>query len=156
MQSIRDGKFKRAEFKNGVLCGEEDGSTEERNGTFTQFVPDQKLFPKYAIKQEYVERRLWMYAFLNSGLSLYYNNQRYYSKSGLMDLVNNEVGGESLYQIIHYKDKTLEFALCQYLRLRGKILFFRERSVHFRRRNPSFRLQGRGSPRGQRVQRQRL
>jgi len=112
VQSVRDGKFKRAEFKNGILCGEEDGSTEERNGTFTQFVPDPKLFPKYAIKQEYVERRLWMYAFLNSGLSLYYNNQRYYSKSGLMDLVNNEVGGESLYQIIHFKDKTLEFALC--------------------------------------------
>ncbi len=112
VQSIRNGKFKRAEFKNGVLCGEEDGATEERDGTFTQFVPDSKLFPKYAIKQEYVERRLWMYAFLNSGLSLYYNNQRYYSKSGLMDLVNNEVGGESLYQIIHFKDKTLEFALC--------------------------------------------
>jgi len=112
VQSIRDGKFKRAEFKTGVLCEEEDGVTEERNGTITQFIPDPKLFPKYAIKQEYVERRLWMYAFLNSGLSLYYNNQRYYSKNGLMDLVNNEVGGESLYEIIHYKDKTLEFALC--------------------------------------------
>ncbi|OQA82252.1 MAG: DNA gyrase subunit B [Lentisphaerae bacterium ADurb.Bin242] len=112
VQSIRDGKFKRVEFNTGILCEEEDGVTEERNGTFTCFIPDPKLFPKYAIRQEYVERRLWMYAFLNSGLSLYYNNQRYYSKNGLMDLVNNEVGGESLYEIIHYKDKTLEFALC--------------------------------------------
>ncbi|MEI3006124.1 MAG: DNA topoisomerase IV subunit B [Victivallales bacterium] len=110
--SYRDGKYKRADFVQGKLVNEEDGATGERNGTFVKFIPDGKLFPKYNIKLEYVERRLWMYAFLNSGLSLYFNNQRYYSKNGLMDLVNNEVGGESLYPIIHYKDKTLEFSLC--------------------------------------------
>ena len=76
-----------------------------------EFVPDATLFPKYIIKQEYVERRLWMYAYLNSGLSLYLNGQaRYYSKNGLKDLIDTEVTGESLYEIVHYKDKTLEFA----------------------------------------------
>ena len=109
--SIRDGKFKKATFERGILKHEEDGSTDERNGTIIEFVPDATLFPKYTIKQEYVEQRLWMYAYLNSGLSLYLNDQpRYCSKNGLKDLVDNEVSGESLYEIVHYKDKTLEFA----------------------------------------------
>ena len=72
--SYRDGKYKRADFVQGKLVNEEDGATGERNGTFVKFVPDGKLFPKYNIKLEYVERRLCMYAFLNSGLSLYSNN----------------------------------------------------------------------------------
>ncbi len=109
--AVREGKFKKAVFEKGVLKEESDGTTEERNGTMIEFVPDATLFPKYVIKQEYVERRLWMYAYLNSGLSLYLNGQaRYYSKNGLKDLINTEVTGESLYEIVHYKDKTLEFA----------------------------------------------
>lgn len=109
--AVREGKFKKTVFEKGVLKEESDGTTEERNGTMIEFVPDATLFPKYVIKQEYVERRLWMYAYLNSGLSLYLNGQaRYYSKNGLKDLINTEVTGESLYEIVHYKDKTLEFA----------------------------------------------
>ena len=109
--SVREGKFKKAVFEKGILQEESDGTTEERNGTMIEFVPDAALFPKYIIKQEYVERRLWMYAYLNSGLSLYLNGQaRYYSKNGLKDLIDTEVTGESLYEIVHYKDKTLEFA----------------------------------------------
>ena len=109
-KSVRDGKYKLAEFTRGVLTREEDGSTEERNGTMISFIPDTKLFPKYQIKMEFVEHRLWMYAYLNSGLSLYLNNQRYYSKNGLLDQVETRVQGENLYSTIHYKDKTLEFA----------------------------------------------
>ena len=109
--SVRDGKFKTAEFRNGVLEKEFGGATEERNGTTIEFIPDTTLFPKYVIKQEFVERRLWMYAYLNSGLSLYLNgNTRYYSKNGLCDLINAEIGGESLYNVVHFKDKTLEFS----------------------------------------------
>ena len=109
--SVRDGKYKKAVFEKGILKEESEGSTEERNGTMIEFGPDATLFPKYVIKQEYVERRLWMYAYLNSGLSLYLNGQaRYYSKNGLKDLIDTEVTGESLYEIVHYKDKTLEFA----------------------------------------------
>jgi len=109
-RSVRDGKFKEAEFHSGKLVREKDGTTDERNGTMIRFSPDPKLFPKITIKQEFVEHRLWMYAWLNSGLSLYFNNQRYYSKNGLRDLIENRVQGENLYDIIHYKDKTLEFA----------------------------------------------
>lgn len=109
--SVREGKFKKAIFEKGVLLEESDGDTEERNGTMIEFIPDVALFPKYTIKLEYVERRLWMYAYLNSGLSLYLNGQaRYYSKNGLKDLIDTDVTGESLYEIVHYKDKTLEFA----------------------------------------------
>ncbi len=108
--ACRDGKFKSASFEHGVLKGENGGKTQEKNGTLISFVPDTKMFPKYSFNMEYVERRLWMYAFLNSGLSLYLNGQRYFSKNGLMDLIDTEVSGDQLYKIINYKDKTLEFA----------------------------------------------
>jgi DNA gyrase/topoisomerase IV subunit B len=110
--SYRDGKFKRATFERGILKDQSEGKSDEKNGTFIKFIPDSKLFPKYNANMEYVERRLWMYAFLNSGLSLYLNNQRYYSKNGLTDLITTEVSGENIYDIISYKDKTLEFAFC--------------------------------------------
>ena len=67
--SYRDGKFKRAEFERGKLVREDSGDTEERNGTQVEFVPDNQLFPKYHINPEFVKKRLWMYAYLNSGLS---------------------------------------------------------------------------------------
>ncbi len=110
VESHRDGKFKRAEFEKGFLVKEEGGETTERDGTLVEFSPDPEMFPKGAFQMEYVERRLWMYAFLNSGLSLYLNGSRYYSKNGLKDLALEEVGESKLYDIIHYKDKTLEFA----------------------------------------------
>lgn len=109
--AYREGKFKKACFKFGELVGEEDGKTEERNGTHVEFTPDQEMFPKYDFQMEYIEKRLWMYAFLNSGLSLYLNGVRYYSKNGLKDLVEAEVEEDRIYDIIHFKDKTLEFAL---------------------------------------------
>lgn len=110
--SFRDGKFKKACFEYGVLKDQSEGKADERNGTQISFVPDLKLFPKYTFNMEYVERRLWMYAFLNSGLSLYLNGQRFYSKNGLRDLVETEVSDEKLYNVVHFKDKTIEFAFC--------------------------------------------
>ena len=111
--SYRDGKFKRAIFQHGVLDKVEDGDTEERNGTKIEFTPDSVpgIFPKYNIRMDYVERRLWMYAYLNSGLSLYMNGNRYYSKNGLIELVKRDVDEDkSLYNEMHYKSKTLEFS----------------------------------------------
>ena len=108
--STRDGKYKKAEFSQGKLVSEEDGDTSERNGTKVTFVPDTSMFPPYTYQMEYIEKRLWMYAFLNSGLSIYLNGMRYYSKNGLKDLVDSEVEEDRIYDIIHYKDKTLEFA----------------------------------------------
>ena len=108
--STRDGKYKRAEFSQGSLINEEDGKSDERNGTKVIFVPDTKMFPPYRYQMEYIEKRLWMYAFLNSGLSIYLNGMRYYSKNGLQDLIEAEVEEDRIYNIIHFKDKTLEFA----------------------------------------------
>ena len=58
----------------------------------------------------FVEKRLWMYAYLNTGLSIYLNDQRFYSKEGLKDLLTSEVEDNAIYDVIHYKSKTLEFA----------------------------------------------
>ncbi len=115
VRSFREGKVKAAEFTGGKLLSEDAGDADEKNGTFVEFVPDHKLFPNYEYRMEYIERRIWMYAYLNSGLSLYLNNQRYYSKNGLQDLVTDEVGEDGIYDIIHFKDKTIEFAFCHTL-----------------------------------------
>lgn len=112
--SYREEKFVSALFRKGKLVSQESGDAPgERNGTKIEFSPDPALFPEYRIRPEFIERRLWMYAYLNSGLSLYLNNQRYNSKNGLQDLLANEIEeGSELYPIIHYKDERLEFAFC--------------------------------------------
>ncbi len=115
VRSFREGKFKEASFTGGKLLNEGTGVADEKNGTFVEFVPDHKLFPNYEFRMEYIERRIWMYAYLNSGLSLYLNNQRYYSKNGLHDLVTDEVGEDGIYDIIHFKDNSIEFAFCHTL-----------------------------------------
>ncbi len=111
VQSIRDGKTRIAEFECGKLtsdsgiidCGED-------RGTIVEFVPDQALFGNYHFMDEYVEKRVWNYAYLNCGLSIYYNDKRYYSKNGLLDLLENNLEGETLYPIIHIKDEDFEAA----------------------------------------------
>ena len=94
-----------------MLTGENEGECGEKNGTFVRFIPDPTLFPNYAFKLEYIEKRLWMYAYLNSGLALYFNGQRYLSANGLQDLLESETGEERLYNVIAYRSKTIEFAL---------------------------------------------
>ena len=110
-RAIRDGKFREVVFTQGKLSGDQSGDTSERNGTQIIFQPDPELFGEYSYRSDYVEKRLWMYAYLNSGLSLYFNNERYYSPDGLLDLLSAEVGEEKLYDIIHFRNKNLEFAL---------------------------------------------
>ncbi len=110
-RAIRDGKFREVVFEKGKLSTDNSGETTERNGTQITFLPDPELFGAYSYREEYVEKRLWMYAYLNSGLSLYFNNERYYSPNGLLDLLSAEVGEEKLYDIIHFRSKDIEFAL---------------------------------------------
>lgn len=111
--SYRDGKFSQAHFSRGVLLDSSEGDTTEKDGTLITFIPDHepKLFGNYSYNMQYIERRLWMYAYLNSGLSIYLNDQRFYSQNGLKDLLDQESGEERLYDIIYYRSKTLEFAL---------------------------------------------
>ena len=110
-RSVRDGKFRCAEFKCGELVADTEGECSERNGTEITFVPDETMFKNYAFRPEYIERRLWMYAYLNSGLSIHLGDRKFYSQHGLQDLLEVESGEDRLYPVISYRTKTLEFAL---------------------------------------------
>ncbi len=110
-RSVRDGKFKEARFERGILTGENDGDTDEKNGTTVRFTPDEEQFVDFEYRLEYIEKRLWMYAYLNSGLSLYLNDQRFFSKNGLKDLLDTEMGDSQLYDVMAFKVGPYEFAL---------------------------------------------
>ena len=110
--SIRDGKMAEAVFERGVLQKEKTGAakTPVKNGTYVEFVPDIEIFGQYAFNEEFVEKRMWGYAYLNSGLTLNYNGQKFVSEDGLLDLLKAEIEGESLYPIGYYKGTHLEFS----------------------------------------------
>ena len=108
--AFRDGRAKTAVFARGLLVEESEGDTTEKNGTLVEFLPDTELFPGYQYDPQYVEQRLWRYAYLNAGLSLHLDSEVFLSKNGLLDLLDREVSSESLYPPIHFVDKTLEFA----------------------------------------------
>ncbi len=111
VRSHRDGKCAQAEFKNGKLLKHiKKGKTEEENGTFVSFVPDPKIFPKFSFLEEHIERRLRFYAYLNAGLRINYNGRRFESQGGILDLIEDETSFEKIYEPLHYRDKTLEFA----------------------------------------------
>ena len=112
VQSFRDGQSRRAEFAEGKLISDSDITTVEgaANGTLLEFIPDSKLFGNYHFICEYVERRIWNYCYLNRGLTMYYNDRRYYSKNGLLDLLENNLQSEPLYPIIHIKEGDFEAA----------------------------------------------
>lgn len=111
VRSVRDGKFREAEFTRGELSSENSGECDEKNGTAVEFIPDAEKFPDFKFRMEYVEKRIWMYAYLNSGLSLHLNGERYYSANGLRDLMETETAEERLYDVIYFRSKQLEFAL---------------------------------------------
>ncbi|MBM9519615.1 type IIA DNA topoisomerase subunit B [Desulforhopalus vacuolatus] len=108
--ACRDGKFASASFANGNLQHEESGETKEKNGTRIEFVPSTELFPKYSFNPDFIEKRLWRYAWLNAGLKLYFGNNLYYSTRGLLDLLEKELDGGELYPPISLKTDILEFA----------------------------------------------
>ncbi len=116
VQSFREGKTHFAEFSEGKLTLDSGiidyspASELDATGTLVEFVPDSKLFGNFHFIGEYVERRVWNYCYLNRGLTFYYNGNRYYSKNGLLDLLEHNMEGEPLYPIIHIKDEDFEAA----------------------------------------------
>ncbi len=110
--SYRDGQFASASFERGVLVGEEKGETGEKNGTLVEFLPDGEMFPSFSYDPDFVRTRLWRYAYLNAGLKLYFDRERFYSANGLQDLLAVEIDGNQLYEPIYFKTPTLEFAFC--------------------------------------------
>lgn len=108
--SMREGKYFEATFKQGQPVKEKKGKTTERDGTYIEFQPDEEIFGEFAFNTEFIEQRLWNYAYLNSGLSLYLGKQKFESKNGLLDLLYAEVGDDTVYDIGYHKGERIEIA----------------------------------------------
>jgi topoisomerase-4 subunit B len=109
--SVRDGKKKQANFYRGDLVEEFDLiDTDETNGTYVEFVPDDSIFKKFAFKTQYLEKMFWNYCYLNRGLAIYFNGEKFQSKDGLKDLLENNMDGDPLYPIIHLEGDDIEVA----------------------------------------------
>lgn len=109
--SVRDGEKKSATFERGVLVDDPKiVKTDERNGTFVEFYPDEQIFKKFAFKVPYIEKMIWNYCYLNRGLAIYFNGEKFQSKNGLKDLLENNQDGDPLYPIIHLEGEDIEVA----------------------------------------------
>ena len=116
VQSFREGKTRRAEFRQGHLVSDTDVidyTGNEKRGTMIEFVPDNSkgLFENYHFRDEFIETMMRNYAYLNTGLTLVYNGKKYTSKNGLFDLLTDNMTVDPLYPIIHLKGEDIEIAL---------------------------------------------
>jgi topoisomerase-4 subunit B len=110
--SYRDGEGKEAIFSKAELQSESDiFRTDEKNGTLVIFTPDNEVFPNYAFQDEIVRAKIKNYSYLNSGLTLYYNGERFISKNGLADLLNENMTTDALYPVIHLKGEGIEVVM---------------------------------------------
>lgn len=113
VESVRDDKQKAAEFSAGNLVLEEDIiDTTKRKGTKVTFTPDETIFKNYKFRLEYVIKMVKNYCYLNNGLTIIFNGEKYISENGLRDLLEETISAEDLeYPIIHLKDHDIEIAL---------------------------------------------
>ena len=113
VQAFREGKTKWAEFAKGELVRESgEETTSQRNGTFIAFEPDGQIFKNFRYIPQYLDNMIWNYCYLNAGLTINFNGQKYISQNGLLDLLRSKSDEESLrYPIIHLKGDDIELAL---------------------------------------------
>lgn len=114
VQSFRDGSTKWAEFSRGILVNESDGleTTNSKSGTYVVFEPDNIIFKNYHFIPQYLDSLFWNYAYLNAGLTINFNGEKYYSQNGLLDLLNKKTNlEENRYPIIHLKGSDIELAI---------------------------------------------
>jgi len=113
VESVRDDKQKGAEFSAGNLVLEEDIiETTKRKGTKVTFTPDESIFKNYKFRMEYVIKMVKNYCYLNNGLTIIFNGEKYISENGLRDLLEETISADDLeYPIIHLKDHDIEIAL---------------------------------------------
>jgi topoisomerase-4 subunit B len=113
IQSYRDSRTKLAEFSGGnIITDHPEEATDKPNGTKVIFTADENIFGNYHFIVEYLERMCRNYVFLNSGLAINFNGQRFYSQNGLLDLLNENMSSPGLYPVIHLKGEDIEVALC--------------------------------------------
>jgi topoisomerase IV subunit B len=114
VKSFRDGQFVEVHFSQGILQSQKKGKTKgvngEADGTYIEFTPDIAIFKKFSYHKDLIVKRLWYYAYLNTGLTLTFGENIIRSEHGLLDLLNEEVKEDRLYPPLHYKSKHLEFA----------------------------------------------
>jgi len=113
VQSFRQGETKVAEFKQGVVVKDHSvSSSSGRNGTLVVFEPDESIFKNYHFIPEYLNDLLWNYAFLNAGLTINFNGNKFHSENGLKDLLERKTEADNLrYPIIHLRGEDIEMAL---------------------------------------------
>lgn len=112
VQSYRQNVTRIAQFSKGELVSDEQKDTTQRNGTSVTFYPDDSIFRNYKYRLEFVENMIWNYVFLNSGLTINFNGQRFISENGLKDLLERNVDTEGMrYPIIHLKGDDIEIAM---------------------------------------------
>mgnify|MGYP000632454420 CR=1 FL=1 len=109
--SVREGEKKSATFVRGELIDDPKvQKTDEENGTYVEFIPDDTVFKKFAYKTAYLQKMMWNYCYLNRNLIIKLNGERFQSKNGLKDLLEDNMDGDPLYPIIHLEGEDIEVA----------------------------------------------
>ena len=112
VKSVRDEQIKVSEFEKGELVKDDNiVKSTKRRGTSIVFTPDEEIFGNFHFINEYVENMLWNYAYLNPGMTINYNGNKFHSEKGLYDLLENKISGEILYPILHIKGADIEVAM---------------------------------------------
>jgi topoisomerase-4 subunit B len=111
VESVRDGQLKRVEFSKGEIVKEyPNEATTQENGTYVNFIPDDTIFKNYQFRANYLENMFWNYCYLNRNLTIQFNGNKFLSKNGLKDLLENNMDGDPLYPIIHLEGEDIEVA----------------------------------------------
>lgn len=112
IESYREKKAKNVIFERGITIDESDLETStQHNGTLVEFVPDETIFGEYLYREEHIEPLLKNYVFLNTGLTITFNGKKFFSKNGLVDLLNENLTDEKLYPIMHLHGADIEVAI---------------------------------------------
>ncbi|HKK68195.1 MAG TPA: DNA topoisomerase IV subunit B [Bacteroidales bacterium] len=112
ISAFREGQTKEVVFEQGHLKSNEDiKSCNEKNGTLVEFIPDEDVFGEFDFQKEYIAEQLRNYVFLNSGLTIEFNGDKFFSRNGLLDLLQDKMNQEPLYPIIHLQDEDIELAI---------------------------------------------
>ncbi len=110
VSSYREGQVRSVSFSKGDIQTDDTTATDEPDGTYVSFKPDDTLFTGYRFRSEYVETMIRNYTYLNSGLAIYYNGKRFTSRNGLLDLLTDTMTSTPLYPIIHLTGEDIEIA----------------------------------------------
>nr|WP_319510643.1 DNA topoisomerase IV subunit B [uncultured Draconibacterium sp.] len=112
IKAVREGVAKEVYFSQGIKTGEKDyQNLDEGNGTEVRFVPDVEVFKKYRYMSDYIVNMMKNYTFLNAGLTIEYNGEKFYSRNGLRDLLEENMDHDPIYPIIHLRGEDIEVAI---------------------------------------------